>query len=530
MRRMGITGKIWLSIAVFALGACLAIFANQVQSKLSEGRLAQTSEALFPAAQHGQEAEAAFQRMAKAFQDAVLVEDASALDTAEQEGKAAADALGAAAKLPGLSDERSAALAKLESTVRSTARDARSAYQAMIGAGANLTPEVVQASRDMATRMDALRKDLRANREALAADLQTNLEDAVNTSVTQRWLSLGIFVATLAIAGVVVTVTIRRQIVQPIQTIAELLEESATQVSTAAASVASSSQSLSRGATDQAASLEETSASMEEMASMTRQNAQNSQRAAEMMGEAERIVHGANGALTEMVTSMTAIKESSDKVAKIIKTIDEIAFQTNILALNAAVEAARAGEAGMGFAVVADEVRALAQRSAQAARDTAELIEESIGRSDEGHAKVDQVTTAMHAITSSTGKVKEIIDQVSLASRQQSQGIDQVSQAIAQMEKVTQSTAATAEESAAASEELNHQAGTSRTAVSRLASLVGGATAASPSPSKPAAPVPAAKRTSVAKVVAMKQSRPATSRVNPDAEIPLGDTGTFGSF
>jgi methyl-accepting chemotaxis protein/methyl-accepting chemotaxis protein-1 (serine sensor receptor) len=253
------------------------------------------------------------------------------------------------------------------------------------------------------------------------------------------------------------------------------LRTGAEQVSSAADQVASSSQSLSTGATQQAASLEETSASMEEIASMTRQNAENSQQAAAMMTKTEDLVNGANTALGEMVASMTAIKESSDRVSKIIKTIDEIAFQTNILALNAAVEAARAGEAGMGFAVVADEVRALAQRSAQAAKDTSSLIDESILRSNEGQQKVGQITTAIQLITSSAVQVKRLIEEVSVASKEQSQGIAQVSQAIALMEKVTQTTAATAEESAAASEELSAQAQTSLHVVGQLAVLVGGA-------------------------------------------------------
>jgi methyl-accepting chemotaxis protein/methyl-accepting chemotaxis protein-1 (serine sensor receptor) len=174
-----------------------------------------------------------------------------------------------------------------------------------------------------------------------------------------------------------------------------------------------------------------------------------------------------------MVASMSAIQESSNKVAKIIKTIDEIAFQTNILALNAAVEAARAGEVGMGFAVVADEVRNLAQRSAQAARDTQTLIEESIANSKSGAARVQNVETAIGSIAESVSKVKGLVDEVSESSRQQAQGIGQVSQAIAQMEKVTQTTAATAEESAAASEELNAQAETSRELVAELRVLSG---------------------------------------------------------
>jgi methyl-accepting chemotaxis protein len=251
------------------------------------------------------------------------------------------------------------------------------------------------------------------------------------------------------------------------------LAETATGVLQAAAEVARASQSLSQGATEQAASLEETSASMEEMASMTRQNAEHSQAAAKLMSEVDTQVHESNHALQEMVTSMASIQESGHQVAKIIKTIDEIAFQTNILALNAAVEAARAGEAGMGFAVVADEVRNLAQRSAQAARDTAGLIEASIGKTEDGSRKVDQVAKAITAITSSVTQVKTLVDDVSAASRQQAQGIDQVSSAIAQMEKVTQSTAATAEQSAASSEELKSRADNAREVVERLQALMG---------------------------------------------------------
>jgi methyl-accepting chemotaxis protein len=486
MRRMGITGKIWLSISVFALGASIAIGVSQVQSRLSEARLVDTSDALFPAAQHGQEAEAAFQRMAKAFQDAVMLEDASALDNAEQEGTAAAKALSAAAALPRLSAARASALSALEQKVRAEARDARAAYAPMVSNAANLTPEMMEATKAAAAELDALKGELRALREGLAADLQSDLAESVASSVRQRWISLGVFAVALILAGVVVTATIRRSIVLPVRGIVEELTGSSTQVATASGSVAVSSQSLSRGATTQASALVETAASMEEMASMTRQNASNSLEAARMMGETEQLVRGANDALAEMVKSMEAIKASSDQVSKIIRTIDEIAFQTNILALNAAVEAARAGEAGMGFAVVADEVRALAQRSARAAKDTAALIEESIARSSQGQANVVQVTTAIGSITKSAESVRRLVDDVSTASRQQAQGIDQVSQAIAQLESTTQATATTAEQSAKASEALSSQAETAMQVVARLASLVGGSgDVRTPAPSQP---------------------------------------------
>jgi methyl-accepting chemotaxis protein len=379
------------------------------------------------------------------------------------------------------------------------------------------------------------------------------------TAAAAFGIGVGVFTSLALATGLGFVIV--RSINGRLQTSVTELSEGARQVASAAHQVAGAAQSLSQGSTTQAASLEETSASMEEMASMTRKNADNTQAAAAMMNDTEKLVHGANGALREMVTSMTAIKESSGKVAKIIKTIDEIAFQTNILALNAAVEAARAGEAGMGFAVVADEVRALAQRSAQAARDTATLIEESIAKSTEGQAKVQTVTTAIDSITSGTVKVKGLIDEVSEASRQQSQGIGQVSQAIAQMEKVTQGTAATAEESAAAAEELNAQAETSMAIVGRLGALVGGTAEATTSERQPLVarthaagkivaaivgrlgaffggtatttserqPVPARTR-AAGKVAAMRQSAKAKVAASPEEQIPLGDTGTYGRF
>ena len=241
----------------------------------------------------------------------------------------------------------------------------------------------------------------------------------------------------------------------------------------ASAQMSASAQSMSQGAAEQAASLEETSASMEEIAAMTRTNADNSQQAATLMGEAARVLDQSNQSLADMVGAMTSIKESSNRVSKIIKTIDEIAFQTNILALNAAVEAARAGEAGMGFAVVADEVRSLAQRSAQAARDTTALIEGAIASSSEGSQRVAQAAESFAAITERVTEVKRLVDSVSVASGQQAHGIEQVLQGIRQMEKVTQTTAATAEESAAASEQLNAQAGVTMRLVERLESMVG---------------------------------------------------------
>jgi len=267
---------------------------------------------------------------------------------------------------------------------------------------------------------------------------------------------------------------ISRSINRPLTMASSDLGMHASEISSAAQQVAASAQSLSEGSTQQAAALEQTSASMEEMASMTQSNADHSQQAATLMVDVDKRVIESNQALADMVTSMASIQQTSQQVARIIKTIDEIAFQTNLLALNAAVEAARAGAAGMGFAVVADEVRNLAQRSAQAAHETASLIEASIASAKRGTTKVDLVAGAISGITESVSKAKTLVDQVSVASREQAVGIAQVSQAVVQMERLTQKTAATAEECAAASEELTAQATASTFSAVSLSELVTG--------------------------------------------------------
>jgi methyl-accepting chemotaxis protein len=319
----------------------------------------------------------------------------------------------------------------------------------------------------------ALRVIVSNQSKFLAADMQT-----ASTSYDRIRLTILFSLALAAIVAIAFVVSVRG-IVRTLRHAASELGTGAQQVSVASGQVASSAQSLSQGSTEQAASLEETSASMEEMSSMTRQNAESSQQAAALMIETDRQVNESNATLSEMIASMTAIKDSSTRISKIIKAIDEIAFQTNILALNAAVEAARAGEAGLGFAVVADEVRGLAHRSAQAARDTAALIEESVATAEAGTAKVARVAASITSITDSVTRAKRLVEGVSIASRQQAEGIDQVTHAVAQMEQVTQSNAATAEESAAASEELSAQAESTLAIVSALQTMINGVSAES---------------------------------------------------
>jgi methyl-accepting chemotaxis protein len=265
-----------------------------------------------------------------------------------------------------------------------------------------------------------------------------------------------------------------RRMCRTLGTLTSEMQDRARHVLVAASEVAGSAQSLSSGAVRQASAVEETSTAMRDMAGMTRRNAEHSEMAAGLMTEVQQRVIDSNQALETMMQSMNAIRESSARVSKIIKTIDEVAFQTNILALNASVEAARAGAAGMGFAVVADEVRSLAQRSAEAARNTGALIEESIATTQAGTRHVVLVADSVGSITESVERTKKLIDEVSSATGQQTDGIDHVMRAIADMEKIAQNTAATAQQNAAAGEELTTHTQQSLETVARIETMIGG--------------------------------------------------------
>ena len=334
------------------------------------------------------------------------------------------------------------------------------------GASGIYDKQTLPAAKKMAKAAEDLKQ---YQRQILLEAVQRGHSSAAGS----RWIAVILIGLSLAMGGSVVKVILGMN--KDLRRIAIELSEGSEQIKSAASQIATSSQSLAQGSSQQAASLEETAASTEEITCMTRKNAQNSRSAAAVMVTVDHEVKEGNHTLDQMVVSMQQINASSDKISKIIKVIDEIAFQTNILALNAAVEAARAGEAGMGFAVVADEVRNLAQRSAQAAKDTSALIEESIGTSRDGSAKLEQVAGVIRAITESSTQVKTLVDEVNMGSQEQARGIDQIAKAVAQMDQVTQGTAASAEESASASQELSAQAQALNQIVRELGALVGGA-------------------------------------------------------
>jgi methyl-accepting chemotaxis protein len=283
-------------------------------------------------------------------------------------------------------------------------------------------------------------------------------------------LSGGIFL----ILTVLTVLWFARSITLPLNRIIGGLGEGSDQVASASGQVSSTSQSLAEGASEQAASIEETSSSMEEMSAMIRKNSENAEMADGLMKGANQVVISANESMEQLTVSMEDISKASEETFKIIKTIDEIAFQTNLLALNAAVEAARAGEAGAGFAVVADEVRNLAMRAADAAKNTAQLIEGTVKKINDGSELVSMTNDEFKQVAKSADKVGSLIAEISEASKEQSNGIEQINIAITEMDKVVQQNAANAEESASASEQMHAQAEQLREYVRDLVALVTG--------------------------------------------------------
>jgi methyl-accepting chemotaxis protein len=370
------------------------------------------------------------------------------------------------------------------------------------GEGQQLVDAVDRHLTGYATVMDQLRakmdKDFQEAMQMLDQDIPARV-DQLNQAVTKfaeycdslanervgqtvgsfsniKNTALGFGTASIAFTTIVVVLvtvsssSIRRRLTELVRQLGEASE----QVNNSGRSVASASQSLAEGASEQAASLEETTASLEELSSMAKRNADNAAKANDLAKQTRLAADSGGTDMQAMSAAMEAIKVSSNDIAKIIKTIDEIAFQTNILALNAAVEAARAGEAGMGFAVVADEVRNLAHRSAQAAKETAVKIEGAIGKTAQGVEISTKVAQTLYDIVVKARQVDELAAEVAGASSEQSRGIMQINTGVGQMDKVTQSNAANAEESAAAAEELNAQAQSMKAAVVGLLNMVGG--------------------------------------------------------
>ena len=366
---MSIRGKLLLSIGVLAIGYILFLSMVEITTSSTQKHMSVASESLFPAASNIQLTQASFQKLNKAYKDAVMQQDASVLNASDAEARSGEETLKTASEKLAYDPSLQKSTESLLNTFTDLHVRAKATYSKMLSS-TNLTSQDTSALTAVEQESKQLESALQELHETVGTkNYQAELDAVTASNNRQKFLGFVLFLMAASFAVISVFI-LEKQVSTPLRDLVNRLSDGALHIASSATQVSSSSQSVSEDASHQAASLEETSAASEEIKAMAQSNTDNCRSAASLMSMSQDKFTHTNKSLSDLVLAMEEINSSSGKISRIIKVIDEIAFQTNILALNAAVEAARAGEAGNGFAVVADEVRTLAQRSAQAARDT----------------------------------------------------------------------------------------------------------------------------------------------------------------
>lgn len=476
MKQVSIGMKIWLSIAILIAGYGVSTYLSFLTGQSTQYQLKMTSGYVFPAYSLAQKSEILFKEQVDLYSEAVLFGEASSIGAAQENADAIYDHLSQITLFDGISAEKKVETTELMDKLSTFSSTAATLYTGWIEAEAEGgdTDSYIEKVGDLGVTTELIKTRLSALASSYSELLNENICAAGLSVKRGIILSLYIFIAVVIVAISLMAAIILQSIIKPINRVIGELSVMSNQVGSSAAEIATVNHSQAQSTSSQAAAIEETSSALVEMAAMTDQNMQNAAAASQLMDATNNVMNDAHQAMNQLGTSMIEISQASDQTSKIIKTIDEIAFQTNLLALNAAVEAARAGEAGKGFAVVAEEVRSLAKRSADAAKDTTNLIEGTSAKVREGQSYVQSTGKAFTALVASSSKVSALIKEISVATSEQSFGINQINGAMASIDLSIQSVAASTVESSSSANEMESEAVKLNEVIANLIGLMKG--------------------------------------------------------
>lgn len=472
-RRLTIEWKILAGMGILILGYLCSVGYNFVQEAGSEVALREISRRDFPQAMESGQATFAFETVVKLYQDATTLGEKSLRDEARERATATVSLLKLMAERSGSDTEMGQRLVERSHQIAAYAASADNVYESMNG-GEAVDFEALQArATELSQLSETIKSGLIADGDRFEDHLETALSEVESATRFRRWMNVWICLAVVAISGTAVAIVIRRAVTRPINDIVKRLSAASRSVTSGSYSISRIQQDLAEESSRQASTLDEFSSSLEEITSMTQSNADNAVKASDVMQITAVRVKDASTAIKQLKSSMAEISEASAETQKIVKTIDEIAFQTNILALNAAVEAARAGEAGAGFAVVADEVRSLAQRAAESARNTASLIDGSAEKIAQGSETAEATNDVFLALEQGYDEIRTLINSISQASGEQAEGLRHINDGVSSMDATVRYGAERTQQSASSAKEMSRQAREMDRIVEDLVRLVG---------------------------------------------------------